>query len=35
VTTINYAATTVEIAFNDFYTKLDGRQKARLDSLGR
>jgi hypothetical protein len=35
VTTINYAATTVEIAFNDFYIKLDSRQKARLDSLGR
>jgi len=35
VTTINYAATTVEIAFNDFYAKLDSRQKARLDSATR
>jgi hypothetical protein len=32
---MNYAATTVQIAFNDFYSKLDNAQKARFDSLTR
>lgn len=31
LTAMNYAATTVQIAFNDFYTRLDNAQKARLD----
>jgi hypothetical protein len=35
LTAINYAATTVQIAFNDFYARLDGVQKSRFDSLGR
>jgi len=32
---MSYAATTVQIALNDFYTRLDNEQKARFDSLGR
>ena len=32
---MNYAATTVQIAFNDFYAALDNRQKAMFDSSGR
>ena len=32
LTTMNYAATTVQIAFDDFYRKLDDEQKARLDA---
>jgi hypothetical protein len=32
LTTLNYAATAVQIAFNDFYRRLDDRQKARLNS---
>lgn len=35
LTTLNYAATTLQIAFNDFYSKLDNAQKARFDSPGR
>jgi len=35
LTAINYAATTVQIAFNDFYARLDSAQKARFDALGR
>jgi hypothetical protein len=35
LTAINYAATTVQIAFNEFYAKLDGAQKTRFDSPGR
>lgn len=35
LTAINYAATTVQIAFNDFYARLDNRQKTRFDSLSR
>jgi LTXXQ motif family protein len=35
LTTINYAATTVQIAFNEFYAKLDGAQKTRFDALSR
>ena len=35
LTAINYAATTVQIAFDEFYAKLDGPQKARFDSLSR
>ncbi len=35
LTAINYAATTVQIAFDDFYAKLDGAQKTRFDSLSR
>jgi LTXXQ motif family protein len=35
LTTMNYAATTVQIAFDDFYGRLDDRQKARLNSAGR
>jgi len=30
LTTMNYAATAVQIAFDDFYDKLDDQQKARL-----
>ena len=30
LTTLNYAATTVQIAFDDFYDKLDDQQQARL-----
>jgi hypothetical protein len=35
LTSMNYAATTVQIAFDDFYGKLDNGQKARLDSTAR
>jgi hypothetical protein len=35
LTAINYAATTVQIAFDDFYLKLSNDQKARFYSLGR
>jgi hypothetical protein len=35
LTAINYAATTVQIAFDDFYGRLDGAQKSRFESLGR
>ena len=35
LTAINYAATTVQIAFDDFYLKLNNDQKARFDSLAR
>jgi hypothetical protein len=35
LTAMNYAATTVQIAFDDFYAKLDNAQKARFDSAGR
>ncbi len=35
LTAINYAATTVQIAFDDFYARLDGAQKSRFESLGR
>jgi LTXXQ motif family protein len=35
LTAINYAATTVQIAFNDFYARLDGAQKSRFDSFSR
>ena len=32
---LNYAATTVQIAFNDFYERLDNGQKQRLDAMAR
>jgi len=35
LTAMNYAATTVQIAFNDFYSKLDNAQKARFETSGR
>jgi LTXXQ motif family protein len=35
LTAINYAATTVQIAFNDFYARLDSAQKTRFDALAR
>jgi hypothetical protein len=35
LTAINYAATTVQIAFDDFYLKLGNGQKARFDALAR
>jgi hypothetical protein len=35
LTAINYAATTVQISLDDFYTKLSKEQKARFDSLAR
>lgn len=35
LTAINYAATTVQIAFDNFYAKLDDAQKTRFDSLSR
>ena len=35
LTSMNYAATTVQIAFDNFYSKLDNGQKARLDTTGR
>jgi hypothetical protein len=35
LTAMNYAATSVQIAFDDFYGKLDNGQKARLDANGR
>ena len=35
LTTMNYAATDMQIALNGFYAQLDAGQKARFDSLGR
>lgn len=35
LTAMNYAATTVQIAFEDFYDKLDKGQRSRLGSSGR
>ncbi len=35
LTAINYAATTVQIAFDNFYAKLDDGQKTRFNSLSR
>jgi LTXXQ motif family protein len=35
LTAINYAATTVQIAFGNFYLKLNNDQRARFDSLAR
>lgn len=35
LTAMNYAAATVQIAFDNFYSKLDSGQKARLESTGR
>jgi hypothetical protein len=35
LTAMNYAATTVQIAFNGFYSRLDNTQKARFDNLSR
>ena len=35
LTAINYAATTVQIAFDDFYAKLDGAQKSRFELPSR
>jgi hypothetical protein len=35
LTAVNYAATTVQIAFDGFYLKLNGDQKARFNSLAR
>jgi hypothetical protein len=35
LTAVNYAATTVQIAFDDFYAKLDGAQKSRFETLSR
>ena len=35
LTALNYAATAVQIAFDDFYTKLNNEQKMRFDSLSR
>ena len=35
LTAINYAATTVQIAFDDFYARLDNRQKTRFDLPSR
>lgn len=35
LTAMNYAATTVQIAFDDFYLKLSNDQKSRFYSLGR
>jgi hypothetical protein len=35
LTAMNYAATSVQIAFDDFYGKLDRGQKARLEANGR
>jgi hypothetical protein len=35
LTAINYAATTVQIAFDDFYLKLKNDQKTRFESLAR
>lgn len=34
LTAMNYAATTVQIAFDNFYGKLDNGQRARLESTG-
>jgi hypothetical protein len=35
LTAMNYAATTVDIALNDFYASLNERQKNKFDGLGR
>jgi hypothetical protein len=35
LTAINYAATTVDIALNDFYARLSKEQKKRFDAMGR
>jgi LTXXQ motif family protein len=35
LTTMNYAATAVQISFDDLYGKLDDQQRARLNSAGR
>ena len=35
LTTMNYAATTVQIALNDFYAKLNNAQRARFDAMSR
>jgi hypothetical protein len=35
LTALNYAATTVQIAFDDFYSKLNNDQKARFESSAR
>ncbi len=35
LTAMNYAASTVQIAFDNFYSTLDNGQKARLESTGR
>ena len=35
LTALNYAATTVQIAFDDFYGRLSNEQKARFESLAR
>jgi len=35
LTAINYAATTVQISFDEFYLKLNNEQKSRFDSLSR
>ena len=35
LTAMNYAATTVQIAFNDFYGRLDNAQKARFEAMAR
>jgi hypothetical protein len=35
LTSVNYAATTIQVAFEDFYGKLDKGQKARLDETNR
>jgi len=35
LTAINYAASTVQIAFGDFFSRLNNDQKARFDSLNR
>ena len=35
LTTMNYAATTLQIALNDFYAKLDNAQRGRFDTMSR
>jgi len=35
LTAMNYAASTVQIALGDFYSRLNNDQKARFDSLNR
>ena len=35
LTAMNYAATAVQMAFDDFYAKLNNEQKARFESLAR
>jgi hypothetical protein len=35
LTAMNYAATNIQIAFDNFYSRLDNNQKARFDSSGR